>query len=226
MKRIKINIDGIDYDESYIITLKTHRAVFADAPSIGNCFVGELTATFLLDKDAFPRNAKVIPYVSTNGSTWTKKSEYYVYSRQADHDAGTVSIAAYDAIYKAEVPFIVPGENIGTWPRKVRAVMSEIASRTGTQIETASYNALSAAYEIAFPGVVITGESDTEYHADNATTMREIAGYVASMHAGNWIIANSGKWKLIQLGDVPPVTNYLVTEGRAAITIGGDRILV
>ena len=45
-------------------------------------------------------------------------------------------------------------------------------------------------------------------------------------NAGNWVMSDEGKLLLLRYGDIPPETNYLVTEYGAAITLGGVKILV
>ena len=238
MKHVRLNIAGIVYGEGSIVSLKTHRAVFAEGPSIGNCVTGELNAVLLLPSSNIPRNARIIPYVREGTSgTWIQKSEYFVFSRNADQAGGTVELVAYDAIYRAEEAFISDPKNPGTWPRTPISIMDEIVKRTKKVkdatilqgIDEESRNAvaaLPASYRIKFPGVTLTGESSTSYQSDNATTMREMAGWIAAMCAGNWIIDNSGKWRLVKLGDVPESTHYLVTEDSYNILIGGYRILV
>lgn len=224
MKYVKLNIAGTDYGAAYIVSMRTHRAVFEDNPSVGNCISGELEAKLLVGNVAIPRNAKVVPYVKEDDGAWKKKSEFFIYSRGTDYESGVLTITAYDAIFKAEAPFVEPGQ-IGMWPRTDKAVMQEIASRTGTTINSDSLAYMDKGYQVQFPGITVEGDSGTEYEVDG-TTMREIAGYVASMYAGNWIIDDAGQWRLIVLGDVPPITNYLIEEHGDVILIGGVRILV
>ena len=70
-------------------------------------------------------------------------------------------------------------------------------------------------YKIGYPGI-----------GEGAYTVREVLGYIGSMYAGNWVINEQGQLRLIVLGDIPPETNYLVTEYGANITLGGDRLVV
>ena len=224
MKYVKLNIAGTDYGDAYIVSMRTHRAVFEDDPSVGNCVSGELEATLLVGNVQIPRNAKVVPYIKEDNGAWKKKSEFFIYSRGTDYVSGALKITAYDAIFKAEEQYLYPGE-IGLWPRIDKAVMQEIASRTGTTICADSLARMNKGYQIQFPGITIEGESTTEYEVDG-TTMRQMAGYIASMYAGNWIIDNNGEWRLIVLGDVPLITHYMVEEHGDVILIGGVRILV
>lgn len=216
--------NGVTYREANIFSMSTHRRLWDGEPSVGNCVSGELEASLWLDSSLVPRNAKLTPYIRDGGS-WVKKGEFFVFSRREDKERGVLKITANDAIYKAEVPFVQPG-NIGTWPKTDIAVMREIATRTGTTIHADSIAAINRKYEIPFPGIEIEGTGGTDYKSDGTTTMREVAGRIAAMYAGNWIIDNSGKWRLVMLSDIPPETHYLVEEHGDVILIGGVRILV
>ncbi len=224
MKQVKLNIAGTDYSQTYIVSMQTHRAVFESEPSVGNCISGELEASLLISNATIPRNAKIVPYIREGNGAWQKKSEFFIYSRERDYVSGALKIVAYDAIFKSEEQYLHPGE-LGLWPRTDKAVMQEIASRIGTTICADSLARMNKGYQIQFPGITIEGESATEYEVDG-TTMRQMAGYIASMYAGNWIIDNNGEWRLIVLGDVPLITNYMIEEHGDVILIGGVRILV
>ena len=64
-----------------------------------------------------------------------------------------------------------------------------------------------------------------DYPANNYT-LRDVLRYIAVANAGNWIITDEGKLRLVSFGEIPAETNYLVEEDGDAITFGGDRILV
>ena len=216
------------YREDSIISLKISRSMFKDGPAVGCCVSGKLEAVLYIPSESIIRNAKIIPFVRNAGGSWVQKSTFFVYTRQIDHITGVVSIIAYDAIYKAEAPMITSGE-VGSWPRSDVACMQEIASRTGAAIDSSSIASMDRGYMIQFPGSVVADENGTvDRRQDGVTTMREIAGYVASMYAANWVIDNAGNWRLIFLGDIPPyqLEDLLVDELGNAIVIGGVRILV
>ena len=224
MKYIKLVIGGVTYREGAIYSMDTTRRLFENSPSVGNCCCGELFAVLNVNSEDIPRNAKIVPYVSSDGSTWTKKGEYFVFSRQEDHATGALAIYAYDAIFKAEESFTKPG-NQGQWPRTDVTVMQEISTRTGTPINAASLAALNQAYQVQYPGMILDNGT-LKPDGKAALTMREVAGRIAAFYGGNWIINNNGEWQLIKLGDIPAETHYLVTEDGDAITLGGVRILV
>ncbi len=231
MKEIRLDIansDGtnsVTYREDKIYALKTRRKLFDGAPTVGNCVSGELEAVLDIATNAIPRNAKITPYVRDTGGMWKKKSEFFIFSRNEDKATGALHILAYDAIYKSETGFVQSG-NIGSWPRTDKVVMREIASRTGATINSATLTAMNKAYSVQFPGITIEGTGSTQYKTDGTTTMREVAGRIASMYAGNWIIDNNGQWRLVILGDLPVETNLLIDENADYIKLGNDRILI
>ena len=231
-KEVRLDIADVTYREATIVSLHTHRQIFEGEPSIGNCFCGELNAELIIPSEDIPRNAKFVPYIRDVGGTWKKKSEFFVYTRQVDDLTGYVTIVAYDAIYRGEESFTQPGDQ-GEWPRKDIDVMREIARRTNASICAESLAKINRGYEVQYPGIIMEttddeGNPKTELKPDHkgALTMREIAGRIASFYGGNWIIDNNGEWRLIQLGDIPAETYYLIWEQGDPIRIGSDRIIV
>lgn len=76
------------------------------------------------------------------------------------------------------------------WPRTARNVMEEIAGRIGTPLD---------------PRTQLGGDEIEDTALE--MTMREIAGYIAAINAGNWTITDEGKLYL-----VPIVAAQLVAE--------------
>ena len=78
-----------------------------------------------------------------------------------------------------------------------------------------SRTVLNKYYKVGYPGV-----------GEGAYTVREVLGYIGSMYAGNWVINEQGQLRLIVLGDIPPETNYLITQDNYRIVLGADRIVL
>lgn len=213
------------YYADKIVEMSADKMMFDGAPSVGNCICGELDVELLVDSDTIPKNAKMIPYIREEGSPqWKKRSVYYIYNREQNELTGALRIVAYDCIYRAEESFTQPGDQ-GTWPRLDKTIMQEIASRTNTSIDVDSLTAMNRAYMIQYPGIILE-DGTLKPDGDGALTMREVAGQIASMYGGNWIIDNAGNWRLVKLGSIPQETHYLIRENGNAILIGGVRILV
>ena len=228
-KKIRLDVSGLgSLYENSISSMSTHRMFLKDNLTIGLCVCGELDAVLRVPSSSIPKNAKLTPYVCEEGSdNWVKKSEFFVFSRQIEKESSSVKIVAYDAVYKAEAQYAQAGD-LGNWPRLAKTVMAEIATRTGASIcsDTVAFMNSAPQYTINFPGIIITDGSTTTYESDGETTMRDVAGYIAGLYAGNWIIDNNGEWRLVRFSDIPPETHYLVTEDGDAIVMGGVRLLV
>ena len=227
-KEFKLDINGVTYREDVIESMSSDKRLFDGAPSVGNCFCGELDVTIMIPSSQIPKNAELVPYTRKPGGTWKKKSVYFIYNRKEDELTGNIKITAYDAIYRSEAPYLSAGDQ-GYWPRLDIDVMDEIAERTGTVISSGTRTMMNKQYEVPYPGVTLEGDQGQtilEPDLDGALTMREVASRIAMFYGGSWIIDNNGEWRLIRLGDIPPETNYLITEDGEPITLGGDRILI
>ena len=90
------------------------------------------------------------------------------------------------------------------------AAAQEIARLIGVTIDPRSI--LSTVYTVGYPA--------------NGYTLRDVLRFIAVAHVGNWYMTDIGQLRLYRARDLPPETNYLVTQHGSAITFGGVRILV
>jgi len=225
----KVNIDGTDYDQSLIWSMKTSRALFTqNTPMIGNAMVGQIDLTITKPDVEIPRMAKIKPYIRLYSrkrriySGWLQKGEFFIDTRPLDESDGinTIDIQGYDAMRKANQKY--PSSTL-TW-------------------SASSPTALSVVYEIA--GHIFGVERTQAYrYVDTETqnklmrysrvigfpaqyTMAEVLGSIAAMYGGNFIISDIGQLKLVGLMDLPTETYYLINEKGNYITFGGTRILL
>ena len=119
-----------------------------------------------------------------------------------------LTIHGYDAMLKAEQVW-EPVQSLA-FPMTMRAAATEIARLMGVTIDPRT--TFNDAYLVDYPA--------------NEYTLRDVLRYIAVAHAGNWIITDAGQLRLVTFGEIPPETNYLITEYGSAITFGGVRILV
>ena len=208
----KVTIAGVEYSEENIFALSTKSALFATgAASIGGCVAKEVDLIVIPQGD-IPRMAEVVVYVRpvADGikTEWLQKGVFYIDTRSADKTTGLLTIHGYDAMLKAEQTYLQEGD-AGTWPRIMSSVVADIARRMGVSVD--SRTVLNGAFKVGYPG---------DY------TMREILGYVATAHGGNWIITDVGALRLIPLWSLPPETNYLVTDVGDVILFGDTKILI
>lgn len=206
------------YDESVLVSMSTNRRVFSeDVPSVGCCVAGEIDVKMRKPVGDIPRMARLVPYVrltdGTRHSEWIQKGEYFIDTRKTDRSSDNVewlTLHGYDSMLKSETGY--PSSAID-WPANDTAVLQEIASAIGVEIDERTYEQMTHGYRIQYPA---------DY------SCREVLGHIASAYAGNFIMSDEGKLLLITLNSLPPDTSYLITSGedRRPITFGGDRILV
>lgn len=156
---------------------------------IGGCVSREIEVRFILGDAVIPRMAKIQPevrLVNDNGdvSEWIPKGTFWLDTRELDRTTGIMTIRGYDAMLKGESLYIVPGEDVGEWPKTMTSVANEIAGLMGLTMD--SRNSLDANYMMQLPSGYST---------------REILGYIAAANAGNWIITDEGKLRLVRVDD-------------------------
>ena len=187
-------------------------------PSVGGC-VSRQIDIMIKPKGTIPRMAEIkletrlvlkdfVTGEITSTSEWIPKGTFYIDTRQTDKVSGALIIHGYDAMLKAEQPFLTETTE-DDWPKPMDEVVEEIAKRMGVKVD--SRTKISHTLQAGYP---------LEY------TMREVLGFIASAHAGNWIITDAGELRLVGLADIPPETFYLVTEDGDAILFGDTRILI
>lgn len=212
---VKLNIDGTDYGEDVIFSVKSDSRMFNTEPTIGGAYSGTLEFSILGSGSGIPRMACVKPYFRAIGensqSEWYQKGLYFIDTRSVSQNAGGVTVftaTCYDAMLKANAPY---GTSSLTWPADDIDVVDEIASKIGLTVDSTTRSMLIYRYDIQIP---------TQY------TMREVLGYIGAMYAANWIIRDNGTLQMIPLNwpDANPtaiggnVTNLNVSPARPAYT--------
>ncbi len=183
-----IGITGI-YDGSI-----TGSLFAAGTPSVGGCVARELDITLIPGVVEIPRMAKLrVEFSLTYGeqqSEWIPAGVFFIDTRawNAQHDM--VTIHGYDAMLKGEVQFIPTGEESGTWPRRHEVIVAEIAERLGVTLHERT---------------IINPDYNAEYPSD--FTIREMLGFIAGCHCGNWTITPDNKLLLIPLVPANPTVH-------------------
>ena len=218
---ILVGASGADagYDESILVSAETSTSIFAsDTPEVGCCVSAEIDVEMLMPSGDIPRQARIVPYARlTNGkeySEWIQKGVYYIDTRSVSMDSDDLqwlTLHGYDAMLKAEMDY--PSSTL-SWPATDISVVEEIADAMDVGIDQRTYDIMTWAYEVQYPG--------TEY------SCREVLGYIAGSYGGCFVMSDEGELLLIKLNGIPAETRYLVTptSDHSAITFGGDRILV
>ena len=215
-KEVQAIIAGTVYGQDKIVSANSKAALMDKAATIGNCVAKELNLV-LRNPGEIPRMAEIRMQFRLNSGTqhseWIPKGTFFIDTR--DEGNGVLSIDAFDPMLKCDQSFTTSGEQ-GTWPRMDITVVNQICSRIGVTLDSRTAEIITAGYTIQYPGF-----------GEGAYSMREILGFIGSMYAGNWIITDENKLRLLVLGDIPDdSTSLLITEYGEYITMGGFRIRV
>lgn len=186
-KQVRIIIgedsDDMILSENSLYSMETEASLFASRTlSFGGCVSKTITVKLDPGSMIVPRMAKLRPQVRLrHGSTvseWLTKGVYYVDTREYDETTGILTLTGYDAMLMAEETYIRESD-VGQWPRTMPQVVSDIVSRLGVSLD--GRTSLTA-YTVQLPV---------------GYTMREVLGYIAAAHAGNWVMTDEGKLRLI-----------------------------
>lgn len=208
----KVQIDGTDYGESVLESIKISSGAFGSYPALGSCISAEIEIKMLKPVATFSRMAQIKPYVriknATQTSEWLPKGIFYIDTRETSKNGGVerLTIHGYDAMLKAECDAPISG-----FPKTDKNTVNQIASQLGLTVDTGTLSAINRGYTIQMPA---------EYSS------REVLGYIAAAYGGCFIIDDDGHLRLVRVNGFPAETNYLINTAGLAITFGGDRILV
>lgn len=213
----KLIINNVEYGEDQIFELKTSRQLFSSQnPTVGNAVVGRLDTIIKLPLVDIPKAAEIKPYVrvfnSTLTSGWLQKGVFYFYQRMIDEDSGTMSVVAFDAMFRGNQSY--PSSSL-SWDSEhpyAWQVFNEVIGFMNVTVEQETLDILRAAnYIVQFPA---------QY------SLRDVLGSIAAMYGGNFVITNEGLMRFVGFADLPGETYYLVTNDGSPITFGGTKILV
>ncbi len=214
-KEIKLIIAGQEYAQDKIISCAISGATF-DKPKIGGCASRKITLKIFPYGD-IPRQAKIEVYLrlvlGEEHSEWIPKGVFWFSTRETDKKTGVMTVKGFDSMLKANAQWINANYAERNFPMSAEAAASDIARRIGVEVDERTN--LSSRFPVEYP---------VDEYGD--ITMWDVLSYIAVANAGNWIITDEGKLRLIGYADIPAETYYLVTEHGDSITIGGVRIIV
>lgn len=201
------DVAGVWYGPEAEVSHTVDSGLYEDF-GIGNATTAKLSIS--LYAKSIPRAATIKRYIRLrNGiqtSEWLPKGVFFT-NRRSEED-GFWTIEAFDAMRKAER--VWTPDNSMQFPMPMPDAVKIFARLMNVEIDPRTI--LNSAYTIDYPA--------------NEYTIRDELRFIAAAHAGNWIITDEGKLLLVSLLDIPPETNYLVTQYGDSITFGGVRIFV
>lgn len=201
------DIDGVWYDSAAEIDHSVDYGLYDDF-SFGNACIS--TLNIKLYADNIGKKAKIQRFVRLkNGgevTEWLPKGVFFA-NRRSEED-GYWTVEAVDALRKSEVIWM-PEQSL-VFPMRMTTAVNLFCEIMEVELDPRTI--LNANYTIDYPA--------------NDYTLRDELCFISAAHGGNWTMTDAGKLRLIPMWELPPETNYLVTERGYAITFGGDRILV
>lgn len=214
-EEIRLDIAGVSYYHDNIVSVSVSGGVF-DKPDIGNCASRQIDFE-VMPQGEIPRQAQIKVFLrlrlGNQITEWIPQGVFFISTRSKNKIDGTLTIHGFDAMLKAGQVWLTPDYAYDNWPKTERDAVNDIATRMGVQLDPRTK--LNNKYKVDYP---VDGNGDM--------TMTDILECIAVANYGNWVMTNEGKLLLLRYGDIPPETNYLVTERGNAILIGGLRILV
>lgn len=213
--RIYYDSDSGGYGMNMLKEIKTTHHLFTDdKPMVGCCVAAEIDITMIKPTATIKRMSSIKPFIravnDTKVSEWIPKGVFYIDTRSDGESTGEIVLHGYDAMLKAENDWPTNGD-IGTWPKTDIQVVRLIAGYMGVEVDSRTATIMQRGYRVQYPG---------------GYSMREILGYIAGMYAGNFIMSDDGKLRLVRLNEIGIETHYLVDSAGYSIKFGGDRILV
>ena len=195
-----ITINGVDYGMDKIAAdvggghslPHIHRQVFTgNAPSIGGCVSATFECSIFEASANVQRMATVVPkyrlLTEMQTSEWITLGTFYIDTRTVDEINGILDLSCFDAMLKADG---VGGNcyadvtGFDEWPQDMDDVVDEICSIIGVTLDSRTTIRSGSGYQVEYP---------------NDLTMREVLGYIAVHHAGNFTITPAGKLRLVPL---------------------------
>lgn len=212
-KEVRVSIAGTVYGQDKIVSLSTYGGMFS-RPDIGTCASRQIDLS-LREPGSVPRGAEIRVFArlraGEQASEWLPKGVFFISTRKTDKATGVLSLHGFDAMRRAGD--IWQTDPYASWPMPQRDAAADVARQMGVELDPRS--GLDGGFPVGYP---------VDENGDLA--MIDVLEGIAVGCAGNWVISDAGKLLLLRYGDIPPETNYLVTEYGDAITFGGVRILV
>ena len=189
----KITVNGVatytgDKIAGSIMPPKLSRHTFSGPqPEVGQCYAATFSCAIFEASAAVPRMASVVPayrlVLGAQASEWITLGTFYIDTRQTDKVSGALILSCFDRMLVGDQTYR-DVTAYATWPQTMSAVASEIATILGVTLDARTTINTGAGYMVQYP---------------NDLTMREVLGYIAVAHAGNWIMTPENKLRLIPL---------------------------
>jgi hypothetical protein len=196
----KITVNGTDYTGDKIAAAsgggdsrpKLGRALMSGSePTVGECIAATFSCAIFEASSAVPRMATVVPsyrlVLGSSVSEWITLGTFYIDVRQVDKESGALQLNCYDRMLVADGAGGATYADLtgfDEWPQSMSAVAAEIASIMGISVDARTSIHTGTGYMVDYP---------------NDYSMREVLGFIAAAHAGNWTITPANTLRLVPL---------------------------
>lgn len=207
-------INGVWYGQDKIVSLRTYGSIYnGDGPSIGGTVCREIDIT-LYDYGDIATNAKIEPKVRAfclDGqvivhSEWLDKGVFYIDTRDPDDESRTITMHGFDIMLSLDN---IAGNLLLDWSSGI--------TPKGYVIELLD-DPLLGGCALDKRSNLIDYLPLTEPPA--RATARDVLGWIAALHGGNFIITDKGDLLLIRL-PIDYTQHILGEENGIAISVGG-----
>ena len=217
----KAVIDGVEYDESQLVSARTQSEVFGSSGfTVGECVCSQLDLSLLKPAIDPPRMAEINMFVrvtdGTRVSEWIPKGTYFISTRTVDtenYETDVLDIHAYDAMLKTEQDACTQGDQ-SVWPKTDIQAVNYIAGKIGVWVDSRNLTIMNKGYSIPYPG-----------YGEDGYSLREVLGYIASMYAGCFVITDNNELRLIAPYMIPEETFLITNEFGDVLIFGEDAII-
>lgn len=132
----------------------------------------------------FP-NGNLTKFDAVRFSEWLPKGVYYISTRQTNRITGVMTIHGFDAMLKSGQAW--QGETVTeSFPMDVNTALADICERMGVELDSRSQ------IDTIFP---VKDFVDSVGYM----TMRSVLGRIAVANAGNWVMTDEGKLRLVPM---------------------------
>ena len=210
--------DGTDRSvrNSALVSVEITEGCFDKTFGIGNAVSSEIHLQMLNPAWIPARMARMMVYYriknATQTSEWLRKGIFYIDTRERTkslYGDDILDIHGYDGMLMSEQMYAEV-----TWTtKKDWEVLQEICSKLGWSLNSET---------LTYIQTLTTVNIKTPF----GFTYREVLQSIAGIRAGNFVMDEYGRLKLIPLTSAPAETFYLITPQGDPIKFGGDRIVL
>lgn len=178
-----------------LISLSTTCNLFGDDSfGFGHSVSAQMSMSLYQAEKEIPKSSRISIYVrlveGDSESEWLSQGTFYVSSRATSYN-GVTTISAFDAMMRADQLMYTTSGEQDSWPKIDREVVNYIATVMEVDVNPETEEMFSEdvghEYPIQFPG-----------YGSGGCTIRQVLEYIGALYAGNWIIDELGKLKLIK----------------------------